>query len=138
MIHNNREYWLGVAETEGEKDQYTEFRMQGAKRYCGRCVADGQLHITVAGVPKKTGAACLHDNIDNFTPGLIFDGQTTGKKIYTYILDEIYTDENGNITGDSVDLSPCDYLLDGVEVVDWQALFEEQIEIDDYEGEYAQ
>ena len=138
VIHNGREYWLGVAETEGDKDQYTEFRMQGAKRYCGRCVADGQLHITVAGVPKKTGAVCLHDNIDNFTPGLIFDGKTTGKKIYTYILDEIYTDENGNITGDSVDLSPCDYLLDGVEVVDWQALFEEQIELDDYEGEYAQ
>lgn len=135
VLHDGREYWLGVAETDGKKDQYTEFRMMGSKRYCGRCVADGDLHITVAGVPKKTGARCLNDDINNFTPGMIFDGKTTGKKGYTYFFDDIYTDDQGNITGDSIDLSPCDYLLDAVEVVDWQQIFTDTIEIENYEDE---
>ena len=133
VIKNGKEFWLGVAETEGDKDKYTEFRTQGAKRYCGRCKADGEIHITVAGVPKG-GAVCLSDNIDNFTPGLIFDGIRTGKKTHTYFFNDVYTDENGNLTGDSINLSPCDYLLDGVNDVDWEKIFREEIEIQDYEA----
>jgi hypothetical protein len=30
-------------------------------------------------------------------------------------VDEIFTDEYGNECGDSIDLSPCDYLLDSVQ-----------------------
>lgn len=132
VFFNNREYWLGIAEFDGA---YSEYRVQGAKRYCGRSVEDNELHITVAGVPKK-GAACLQDDIENFTTGLIFDGITTGKKTHTYFyVEEIYTDENGNITGDSIDLSPCDYLLDSVNEVDWQKIFEEEIEVQVYEEE---
>lgn len=131
--NNGREYWLGVAETDGDKDKYTEFRVQGAKRYCGRCLADGELHITVAGVPKKTGALCLKDNIENFQPGMIFDGKTTGKKTHTYYFNDVYTDAYGNITGDSIDLSECDYLLDSVSVPDWEKLFVEEIEMQAYE-----
>jgi hypothetical protein len=112
--HEGKEYWLGVAET-SLKDKYSEFKYMGAKRYCGRCKADGELHITVAGVP-KSAAKCLDDNIINFKKGFNFKGVDTGKKTHNYLfVDDIYIDENGNETADSVDLSPCDYKLDVVE-----------------------
>lgn len=125
-----KEYCLGVATLDGE---YTQFRTVGAKRYCGRSKEDGKLHSTVAGVPKR-GAACLDDNIDNFTKGFIFPGSKTGKQTHTYFyVDESYEDENGNITGDSIDLSPCDYLLDVINIEDWEKMFEEEIEVQTYE-----
>lgn len=134
VINNGREYWLGVAETHPTDDYYTEFKVQGAKRYCGRCSSDNELHITVAGVPKKYGAKCLNDDINNFTSGVIFDGVTTGKKTHTYLyVDDIFTDSNGNEVGDSIDLTPCDYKLDSVDEVDWERLFEEEIEVQVYE-----
>ncbi len=131
--HNNRDYYLGLAEADSE---YSEFRFQGAKRYCGRSTDDGELHITVAGVPKKNGAKCLHDDINNFTTGLIFDGATTGKLTHQYCyVDEIYIDSAGNETGDSINLEPCDYLLDSVYVTDWEKIFHEEIEIGGYYGD---
>jgi len=127
---NNHEYWLGIAEFDGE---YSQFKVMGAKRYCGRAVDDNELHITVAGVP-KCGSICLSDNIDNFAPGFIFPGTQTGKKTHTYFyIDDIYIDENGNETGDSIDLSPCNYLLDDVKVIDWMKLLNEDIEVQVYE-----
>lgn len=133
---NGREYWLGVAESEGEKDEYTEFKYMGAKRYAGRNKADGEIHITVAGVPKKKGALCLKNDLDEFTPGFIFDGQKTGKTTHVYYyVDQIYTDEHGNETGDSISLIPCDYELDSVYVVDWESLFNEDIEVQIYDEE---
>lgn len=130
VLYNNREYWLGVAEFDGS---YSEYKVQGAKRYCGRSVDDGELHITVAGVPKN-GATCLNNDINNFVPGLIFSGAVTGKKTHTYFyVDEIYTDDKGNITGDSIDLSNCDYLLGSVHTVDWEKIFNEEVEIQVYE-----
>lgn len=133
VLHNNKEYWLGVAEHEPIKDDYYEYRVMGAKRYCGRNLEDNELHITVAGVPKK-GSICLNDNIENFTKGMIFSGTVTNKKTHIYIYaDDIYTDENGNETGDSIDLSPCDYLLDDIEVYDWEALITENVEIQVFE-----
>lgn len=132
VIYNNREYWLGVAEFDGS---YSEYRTQGAKRYCGRG-DDGILHLTVAGVPKKKGAECLNDNIDNFSPGFIFSGIHTGKRTHTYFfVDDIYTDNNNNIVGDSIDLSPCDYLLDGENSIDWETIFNEEINIVVYDSE---
>lgn len=131
---NNREYWLGIAEHEGLNDEYSEFRMMGAKRYCGRCKADGELHITVAGVPKKTGAKCLKNDINNFTKGFIFDGKTTGKLTHSHIyVDDIYIDEAGNETGDSINLTACDYLLDGIVITDFESLFSEEVEVQIYE-----
>lgn len=122
---DNKEVWLGVAEHDGKKDEYSEYVTVGAKRYCGRCLKDGELHITVAGVPKK-GAACLKD-ISDFRKGLIFSGAVTGKKTHTYrYVNDIYLDEHGNETGDSVDLSPCDYLLDETETYDWDELMQMQ------------
>ena len=124
--HNNREYWLGVAELDGE---YSEFISVGAKRYAVRDAKTGKYKITVAGVPKK-GAECLKDDLHNFHAGFIFDGQTTGKKQHTYFMEEdIWTDEHGNERGDSIDLSPASYLLDSVRNVDWERIYEEEIEV---------
>lgn len=128
-------YWLGIAVTEGKKDMYIEFKYEGAKRYCGRCMKDGKLHTTVAGVPKK-GSECLEDDINNFSPGFVFDGRRTGKKTHVYFnVKEIYTDANGNETGDSISLIPCDYELDGVHTVDWESLFNEEVTIQIYDAD---
>lgn len=130
VVHNNREYWLGIAENDS---QYTEFKTVGAKRYCGRGADDNEIHITVAGVPKK-GAKCLNDNIDNFVPGLIFSGAITGKKTHTYFYrNDVVIDEKGNELADSIDLSSCDYLLDSVTTVDWEKIFTEEIQLQIYE-----
>lgn len=111
--HQGKVYWLGVAESE-RKDKYSEFKYMGAKRYCGRSYEDNKLHITVAGVPKDA-SKLLDDNIQNFKKGFNFEGALSGKKQHSYLtVDEIYIDEFGNETGDSVDLSPCDYKLDQV------------------------
>ena len=120
---NGKQYILGKAELDGT---YSQFKVLGAKRYCVR--ADDGLHITVAGVPKR-GAVALNDSIDNFQKGFIFKGTVTGKKQHTYIyVDDIYIDEAGNETGDSIDLSPCDYLLDDINLNDFDKLFEEVIQ----------
>lgn len=114
VIYEGKEFWLGLATLDSES-VYTEFRVMGAKRYCGRCEEDNELHITVAGVPKKTGAQCLNDDINNFQKGFVFSGAKTGKLTHTYIyVEDIYTDEDGNETGDSINLTECDYLLDSI------------------------
>ena len=129
VIRNDKEYWLGVVDIE----KHDKFKTMGAKRYC---VQDGDtLKITVAGVPKKKGALCLEGDIENFSEGFIFSGSKTNKQTHTYFFtDDIYIDEAGNEVGDSIDLSPCDYLLSKVEKVDWEDLFNEDIEIQIYEG----
>lgn len=130
VLHNGREYWLGVAELDGT---YSEYKTLGAKRYACRDSESGKLKITVAGVP-KSGAACLNDDINNFKRGLIFSGSATGKLTHTYLyVDDIYVDDQGNETGDSVDLTPCDYLLDDVSAVDWERIYNEEIAVQIYE-----
>lgn len=129
VMHNGREYWLGICELDG---QYKEFISVGAKRYAVRMLNE-VLKITVAGVP-KSGVLCLKDDIRNFKKGLVFDGETTGKMQHTYFFeDDIYTDENGNERGDSIDLSPTTYVLDSVSFPDWEKIFEEEINIQVYD-----
>lgn len=136
----NQIYNLGVAELDGV---YSEFISVGAKRYAVR-YADteenreeglaGKLKITVAGVPKKKGAACLKDDLRNFHSGFIFDGKITGKLTHSYFYeDDITIDENNNERGDSIDLSPCDYKLDSVRLFDWEKIFEEEIQMQVYD-----
>ena len=136
--HKGKIYWLGVAETE-RKDKYSEFKYMGAKRYCGRCYKDNKLHITVAGVP-KSAAKCLNDDISNFKLDFTFKGEESGKKLHSYrYVDDIYIDSNGNETGDSIDLSPCDYVLDQVtyhSVDEWFEATEEQYM--DFAAEYLE
>lgn len=128
VYHMGREWWLGVAETDGDKDLYSEFVTVGAKRYCGRKKEDNKLHITVAGVPKK-GAECLNNDIKNFKKGFIFSGTQTGKLTHEYVYSEIHMDSDGNEIGDSINLTPCDYLLDDVFIKDWEDLISEDIDI---------
>lgn len=128
--HNDREYWLGIAELDGT---YSEFISVGAKRYAVRDLESGKVKITVAGVPKK-GNECLKDDLHNFHAGFIFDGNTSGKKQHSYFMEEdIWTDAAGNERGDSIDLSPGDYLLDSVRHVNWEKIYEEEIEVIVYE-----
>ena len=127
VIHNGRQYWLGVAEHDG---RYTQFKQIHAKCYCCRSAEDGELHITVAGVPKQ-GAAVLDDNIDNFRPGCVFPGTVTGKKTFTYFfMEDIHIDKYGNEIGDSIDMSPCDYLLSAV--YSWEDIQHQYIEVPYY------
>ena len=101
----------------------------GAKRYAGRCKEDGKIHITVAGVPKKTGAACLKDDLNNFTKDFVFDGKTTGKLQHNYFSSDIYIDVDGNETADSIDLTPANYKLDSTDKFEW-SLFDDEIELE--------
>ena len=131
---NGKEFWLGIAEEDGV---YSQFRCCGSKRYCVRYAPvngrPGKLKLTVAGVPKK-GVKCLKNNIKNFHKEFIFDGKTTGKLQHTYFFEpEIWVDKNGNERADSIDLSPCEYKLDDVKTVDWEALWQEDIEMQIYE-----
>ena len=69
-------------------------------------------------MPKK-GAAALKDDIKKFKKGFIFPGSVTGKKEHKYFyVDKIYKDQHGNLTGHSIDLSPCNYKLDKVKIED--------------------
>ena len=119
-VINGREYWLGVADIDSH---YSEFVTLGAKRYAYRDQNDNKLHITVAGVPKKTGAACLQDDIRNFREGFIFRGSDTGKLRVTYNLEPERITEDGTYIADSVDLTPDDYTLSAVKKYDGFTLY---------------
>lgn len=128
VIREGKEYWLGIVDIE----HHDYFRSVGAKRYV--CQDGNELKLTVAGVPKKKGALCLQGNIENFKEGFIFSGSITGKLTHTYFFTEdVHIDDQGNEVGDSIDLSPCDYLLSAVTKVDWEDLFNEEVGIQYYE-----
>lgn len=120
---NNREYWLGVAES-GPEDIATEFKTMGAKRYVKRVQyiegskdCDGKLHLTVSGIPKDA-VECLNNDIENFKEGFVFEGTKTGKNMAAYISHNIAEDEQGDEYADSVDLIPCDYLLSATHLIE--------------------
>ena len=133
IVIDGKTFTLGIAEHKPLKDDYTEFKTMGAKRYCGRCKKDNEIHITVAGVPKKTGAKCLNDDITKFSEGFIFKGIETGKKQHVYFSSEIYIDEDGNETADSIDLLPGDYKLSATEKFEIEDLFSEEFEVISYD-----
>lgn len=123
----DHEYWLGTADPDGD---YDEFITQGAKRYATK--TGDTIKITVAGVPKKTGASCIK-SLDDFQEGFIFSGEITGKKTHTYIYNDIHIDDNGNEVADSIDLTPADYTLSSVEAHRFSELFMDQIELTMYD-----
>ena len=125
VIVNGKEVWLGIAEHKPDEDTYSEFKVLGSKRYAGRHYPNGEISITVAGVPKKPGAKCLKDDLNNFKKDFIFRGEDTGKLGHFYILNDIHIDQWGNEVADSIDLKPCDYQLDQVNKWDF-------IESDDF------
>lgn len=127
VLHNGKEYWLGIPEQDGI---YSEFKQIHAKCYCCRSAEDNKLKITVAGVPKN-GVEVLKDDIRNFQPGCIFPGTVTGKKTYTYFFMDDIHEVDGNEVGDSIDMSPCDYLLSAV--YSWEDTHQKYIEVPLYE-----
>ena len=112
------EHLLGVFECETKKgDRYTyeEFITQGAKKYAVK--QDGKIKITVAGVPKKSGAKCL-ERLEEFRDDLVFKSSITGKQTLIY-LDEQVPDDLVDYQGNSYHntdktgccLIPCSYVL---------------------------
>lgn len=102
--YNGKTYTIGVAEFDGN---YSEFVTLGSKRYCYR--ENGELHITVAGVP-KIGVTELQDDIRNFKRDMVF--KDTHKQAATYI----YVDGVHKITvdGETIEYG-CSVRLDDVE-----------------------
>jgi len=109
---------LGVFECETKKgDRYTyeEFITQGAKKYAVK--QDGKIKITVAGVPKKSGAKCLN-SLEEFRDDLVFKSSITGKQTLIYLDEQQQNDlvdyqgnkyTNTDKTGCC--LVPCSYVL---------------------------
>lgn len=138
VLYKDKLYFPGVAEFDGK---YMQFKTLHSKCYVKRpWTADGNgfvmgedLKITIAGVPKR-GSVSLKNNINSFVVGAIFPGTESGKLQHKHnFVDEIYTDENGNVTGDSIDLSPCDYIIKDSNIPDLDDLLEEEIEVITYE-----
>jgi len=73
-----KRHYMGLFESE-TVNGYSEFCTLGAKKYV--YVEDGKLHITIAGVNKKKGAAELGD-IRNFKEGFIFREAGGTESIY--------------------------------------------------------
>ena len=131
VTYKGRTYSMGVAEHDAT---YTEFITLGAKRYAYRDASDNQLHITVAGVPKR-GVEVLHDDIYKFARGLVF--HDTGKLVPEYHtqdqVQQISVDGCTVRVGSWVNLVPADYLLDMTDrfdalldtVIDWEKDFSE-------------
>lgn len=84
--HGGKRHYLGLFEEEGEAYRFVTL---GAKKYCSED-ADGEIKITVAGVPKKKGAKELErkGGIERFKDGFVFE--ETGKTEAVYNDDKSY------------------------------------------------
>lgn len=71
---------MGVFDEDGE---YSQFITQGAKKYAYIDKKDYKIHITVSGVPKKTGAKCLK-KLEDFKDNFVFEYKYTNKLQLTY------------------------------------------------------
>ena len=101
-------HYLGLFEDE-TKTGYSDFCTLGAKKYV--YVEDGQLHITIAGVSKKKGAAELKD-IHNFRPGFIFRDAGGTESVYNDHVNYEYFIDGENITiTDNIVIKPSTYEL---------------------------
>ncbi len=146
VVYKGKEYLPGVAEDDGTYMQYVALHSKCyVKRPLKAMRTDApngfymgdSLKITVAGVPKK-GAKSLKNNIENFHDGTIFDGETSGKLQHVHwFVPGIYKDHDGNETGDSIELMPCDYEVTDANRIDWDKLLEEEVMMIDYEKEWT-
>lgn len=76
---------LGVFECEtkeGREFTYDSFITQGAKKYA--ISRNGEIEITVAGVPKEKGAKALK-SLNEFRDNFVFNFEDTGKNLLLYI-----------------------------------------------------
>ena len=116
-----------------------QYKALHSKCYCYRplkargdnFVMGDDLKITVAGVP-KAGSRSLKNNINLFKTYFKFDGKTSGKLQHTHnYVTEIYRDKEGNWTGDSIDLSPADYIIGDAKIPDLDDLAQIEVQIYD-------
>lgn len=110
---------LGVFDCEtkkGDKFTYKKFITQGAKKYATEDY-DGNINITVAGVPKEKGAKALK-KIEDFKDNFEFKSSVTEKQTLIYLDEQEESDIidcEGNIyhntdrTGCA--MIPCSYIL---------------------------
>lgn len=97
---------------------YDQFRALGAKKYA--YVLDGELHVTVSGVNRKTGYKALKGDIRNFRPNLVFDYEAADKLTSVYAREPqpevIIRDKDGkvwkNVQKHGIVLMPAEYSLD--------------------------
>ena len=76
----------------------------------------------------------LYNKFNKFTSYFRFDGEKTGKLTHHYMIEpEPYTNDDGIEIADSIDLTPCDYLLKSIDVVDVDTIWDEEIEMQVYE-----
>lgn len=102
-----RPHELGSIDEESE----CAFMTYGAKKYI--TIEGGELHCTIAGVPKKAGGLII-GSPDNFKLGLVFRGRDTGKMCLWYNNDEKLTlyDRGRPIrVRSNIAMLPVDYLL---------------------------
>lgn len=76
---------IGVWDWETKDEKYTKFKTLGAKRYI--YTQNDELHITIAGLSKKTGCEYISENgdYDMFTEDMYIPKEHTGKMLHTYI-----------------------------------------------------
>ena len=114
-LHPNGRY-LGIWDYEG---MYTKFKSLGAKRYIYE--QDGKIHVTIAGVGKKSGSEYLNNcknPFEMFNEYLTIPKEYSGKLVMTYIDEEtsgVVTDYLGNESAyhekSSVHLGMSEYSL---------------------------
>lgn len=133
--HNGRMYHLGIAELDKVCSRFVGLH---SKCYVYTDDETGVSHITVAGVPKTyydknkekhETADLLKPDLSDFKTGFCFNGKITGKLTHNYIFNKLHVDEYGNQIGDSIDLSPCDYIINDINTVNWNDLITEEIEL---------
>lgn len=119
--YKGKRFVIGQAENETEDSIITEFKTLGCKRYCYR--QDGELHLTVAGVP-KIAVAELKNDINNFGKNFTFHSVVNDIDNYVgsnKLRPEYYIKNDANYInvlgeeiriGSFIILQPTDYILD--------------------------
>lgn len=96
----NKDLRLGIWDRE---DDCIEFCTYGAKRYVYR-TEDGEMHVTIAGLPKKAGIDKIH-SLKDFYVGMVWNAEESGKLIACYNDNQtpgIWIDRDGNTYNPSV------------------------------------
>lgn len=92
---NGIEHPIGFFEDDG---LYTEFCTLGAKKYCYRD-KEGELHLTVSGISRKSGVKALKNDIRNFNVNMKWGYKESGKLTHYYNDNQepfSYIDNEGN------------------------------------------
>ena len=110
---------IGVYADDGDA---SEFITLGSKKYCYRAKGgkhDGQLQLTVAGVPKEA-VTCLHNDIKEFRDGKVFDVVSMNREGLKSKMAPYYNDNQTCVTfpdgywakeSHGICLMPIDYTL---------------------------